>query len=144
MKFRLFANHKRAPKFERGAIALLARDVIREEGKTADNISVVLVDDNFLLDVNRKFLNHNYRTDVITFDLGEDGIIEGEVYISIDRAQVQARRFKVSLERETVRLVVHGILHLAGWDDKTRAEKIRMRKRENVFIQRFYELRKRV
>lgn len=81
-------------------------------------------------------------TDVISFDLGENGIIDGEIYISVDRARIQARRYKISLEREIVRLIVHGVLHLSGWDDASRSEKLRMRKRENVLIQAFYKERK--
>ena len=113
-----------------------------EEGKKSDNISIVLVDDDYLLRVNRKFLNHDYRTDVISFDLGEDEIIDGEIYVSVDRAGVQARRYKTSIEREVLRLIIHGILHLSGWDDTTRSQKLRMRKRENEFIKAFYRKRK--
>jgi probable rRNA maturation factor len=137
VKLRIFPEHKRAPKLN--GVALLARKILKEEGKKSDSISIVLVDDDYLLDVNKKFLNHNYKTDVISFDLGENEVIDGEIYISVDRASVQARRYKTSLEREVLRLVIHGILHLAGWDDFTRSQKLRMRKRENEFIRAFYE-----
>ncbi len=143
MKFKLFVNHDRAPKLERGRIATFVRQIIRDEKKKADSINVVLVSDDYLLDVNRKFLNHNYRTDVISFDLSENEIIDGEVYVSVDRAKAQARRYKIPLEMEILRLIVHGILHLTGLDDKTRSEKLLMRKRENMFIQQFYRMRKR-
>ncbi|MFZ1080620.1 MAG: rRNA maturation RNase YbeY [Candidatus Kryptoniota bacterium] len=140
MKFKLFVNHELAPKLERGRIALLVRQIIRDEKKKADNINVVLVNDDYILDVNQKFLNHNYKTDVISFDLSENEKIDGEVYVSVDRAKAQAGRYKVSLEMEILRLIVHGILHLTGLNDKTRSEKLRMRKRENVFIQQFYSV----
>ncbi len=140
MKLRIFVDHKHAPKL--GHIAPLARKILMEEGKKSDNISIVLVDDDYLLRVNRKFLNHDYRTDVISFDLGEDEIIDGEIYVSVDRAGVQARRYKTSIEREVLRLIIHGILHLSGWDDTTRSQKLRMRKRENEFIKAFYRKRK--
>lgn len=81
----MFVNHDRAPKLERGEIAVLVRRIIRDERKKADSINVVLVSDDYLLDVNRKFLSHNYRTDVIAFDLSENEIIDGEVYVSVDR-----------------------------------------------------------
>ena len=113
--------------------------ILEEEKKAADMISLVLVDDVYLLEVNKKFLNHNYRTDVISFDLADGGAIEGEIYISVDRARIQARRYKVSLEKEVLRLMVHGILHLCGWDDATRSQKLRMRKRENTFIEPFFD-----
>lgn len=143
MKVNLFVNYSRAPKLERGRLAVLARRIVKDENKKADSISVVLVDDDYLLEVNRKFLGHDYRTDVVTFDLGDGGLIEGEIYVSIDRARVQARRYGVTPEREILRLIVHGILHLTGWEDKTRSEKLRMRKRENTFIEQFFDARKR-
>lgn len=142
MKIRLFVNHIRSPKFERGTLAILIRQIIREEGKEVDNINIVLVDDDYLMDINRRFLKHNFRTDVMSFGLSEVGTIDGEVYVSADRARVQARRYKVSLEAEVLRLIVHGVLHLAGWDDRTRSQKLRMRKRENSLIKGFYEKRK--
>jgi probable rRNA maturation factor len=138
VKVSLFVNHTPAPKIERAKLAVLIREIIRDEKKRAGSINVVLVDDDYLLEVNRKFLNHNYKTDVISFDLDGDGEIEGEIYVSLERAIVQARRYKVAIEKEVLRLIVHGVLHLTGWQDKTRAEKLRMRKRENVFIERFF------
>ncbi len=139
MKINLFVNCPRAPKFERGPLTAMVHRILEEEKKAADMISLVLVDDVYLLEVNKKFLNHNYRTDVISFDLADGGAIEGEIYISVDRARIQARRYKVSLEKEVLRLMVHGILHLCGWDDATRSQKLRMRKRENTFIEPFFD-----
>jgi len=141
VKLQIFTEHARAPKFNCGEVSFLVRHILNEEGKEFDNRNVVLVGDDYLVEINRKFLNHDYTTDVISFDLGDDGIIDGEIYISIDRARNQARRYKVSLEMEALRLIVHGILHLSGWDDRTRSQKLRMRKRENVFIQAFYQKR---
>lgn len=143
MKVNLFVNHPRAPKLERGRLATLVRRIVEDEKRKADNINIVLVDDGYLLEVNRKFLKHDYKTDVISFDLGEDKSIDGEVYVSVDRALVQARRYEVTLDAEIIRLIVHGILHLTGWEDKTRSEKLRMRKRENSFIELFFAARKR-
>ena len=138
MKVSLFVNHTPAPKIERAKLAVLIREIIHDEKKRADSVNVVLVDDDYLLEVNKNFLNHNYKTDVISFDLNGDGEIDGEIYVSVERALVQARRYKVQVEREVLRLIIHGILHLTGWQDKTRSEKLRMRKRENEFIERFF------
>ncbi|MCL5034459.1 MAG: rRNA maturation RNase YbeY [Bacteroidetes bacterium] len=143
MRIQLFADPGRSPKFKRNRIAVLLREIVREEGKKADNIGIVLVNDDYLLDLNKKFLNHRYRTDVISFELSGTDMIDGEIYISVDRAAVQARRYKVPLEREVLRLMIHGVLHLTGWEDSTRSEKLRMRRRENEFIERFYGRRMR-
>ncbi len=141
MKVQLFAEHSRTPSLPRNRVSVLVRQIVREEGKRADNIDVVLVDDDFLLGLNKKFLNHHYKTDVISFELGGPDRIEGEIYISVDRAAAQARRFKVSLGREVLRLLIHGVLHLTGWEDGTRSQKLRMRKRENELMERFYARR---
>lgn len=143
MRINLFVDYPRAPKFQRVRLAALVRRILKEEKKSADSINLVLVGDEYLLEVNRKFLNHNYRTDVISFDLAENSPIEGEIYVSVDRARVQARRYKVPLEREVLRLMVHGVLHLCGWVDKTRSQKLKMRKRENTFIEPFFGRRAR-
>ena len=138
MRLRIFAEHKSAPAFDRGAVALLVRQILEEEGKKSRSVNIVFVDDDYLSGVNRRFLNHDYRTDVICFDLSEDTNIEGEIYISVDRARVQAKRYKVSPEQEMLRLMVHGVLHLSGWDDVSRSQKLRMRKREDAIIHAFY------
>jgi probable rRNA maturation factor len=143
VKVNLFVNSSHAPKLPRGSVGALIREIVRDEKKNADSINVVLVDDDYLLDVNKKFLKHDYRTDVISFDLNGDGDIDGEIYVSVDRAMVQSRRYKVPLEKEVLRLIVHGTLHLTGWEDGTRSEKLRMRRRENVFIERFFAARRR-
>jgi len=134
MIFEYFVVHERAPKFRQALLSKLASQIFKQEDCSAEKITLVLTDDNFLLDLNRRFLHHDYKTDVISFNLGERGIIDGEIYVSVDRARVQAKRYKVTTEAEVLRLIIHGILHLTGWDDKTRSQKLRMRRRENEYI----------
>jgi conserved hypothetical protein TIGR00043 len=134
MIFEYFVVHERAPKFRQALLSKLASQIFKQEDCSAEKITLVLTDDNFLLDLNRRFLHHDYKTDVISFNLGERGIIDGEIYVSVDRARVQAKRYKVTTKAEVLRLIIHGILHLTGWDDKTRSQKLRMRRRENEYI----------
>ena len=134
MRLQIFAEHDHAPQFNKRDVAFLVRRILKDEGKNSDNINVILTGDDHLLEVNRRFLNHNYKTDVISFELGERGIVDGEIYISLDRAKIQAKRYGVPLEKEVLRLIIHGVLHLAGWEDATRSQKLRMRKRENALI----------
>jgi len=134
MIFEYFVVHERAPKFRQALLSKLASQIFKQEDCSAEKITLVLTDDNFLLDLNRRFLHHDYKTDVISFNLGERGIIDGEIYVSVDRARVQAKRYKVTTEAEVLRLIIHGILHLTGWDDETRSQKLRMRRRENEYI----------
>jgi probable rRNA maturation factor len=96
---------------------------------------VVYVDSRRCRALNRKFLRHDYVTDVLSFPLGDTGQgVEGEVYVNLDRARKQAGEYGVSESSERDRLVVHGTLHLLGYDDRTRAAALRMRRREDWYL----------
>jgi probable rRNA maturation factor len=106
--------------------------------KVIEEINVVFCSDEYLLGLNKKFLNHNYFTDVITFDTGFDDTISGEIYISVDRLKENAKKVNCKLFDEYIRIIIHGTLHLLGFSDKTLAEKAIMTQKENEAIQRFY------
>ena len=97
-------------------------------------ISVILVDDSKIQDLNQRYLNKNRPTDVMAFHLGESGGLKGEVYISVERAKEQAGRYRVSFEDELSRLVIHGVLHLLGCDDESQAEAAHMRQHEAAIL----------
>jgi rRNA maturation RNase YbeY len=107
--------------------------VLRGEGVDAAEVNVVLVSDEELHQMNREHLGHDYVTDVITFPL-EERPLEGEIYISIDRAREQAVEYGVGLYDEIRRLAIHGALHLAGYDDATERERGRMRELEDRYL----------
>lgn len=98
------------------------------------HIAVIFLDDDELLAMNREFLNHDYYTDVITFPLETDPL-EGEIYISIDRAREQAAERGIGLYREVLRLAVHGTLHLLGYDDATPEQRREMSRLEDRFLE---------
>jgi probable rRNA maturation factor len=111
-----------------------AEYVLNIEGKNAE-ISIVFVGDEMIRDLNKSYLHHNDITDVISFPLEEqDDRIEGEVYICIEQAVRQAREFGVSLSNEVSRLVIHGILHLMGYDDAAPDEKSVMSDKEDRYL----------
>lgn len=88
-----------------------------------------------ILKLNKKYLKHNNTTDIITFNYsGKNDILEGEVFISIQDALQNSKKFKVSLDNEILRLVIHGILHLIGYDDKKASDKKKMKKEENRLV----------
>lgn len=98
-------------------------------------ISIIFQSDSELLELNNRVFDHNYYTDIITFELERSAShIDTEIYISLDRANENAERFHSDLRSEVLRLVIHGILHLAGYTDKSPSAKKRMQKRERFFL----------
>ena len=88
--------------------------------------------------MNNQYLGHNYFTDIITFNLAEKGQpIAGEIYISVDRVSENARDLKVTFKEEMLRVIFHGILHLCGYGDKTKAETKEMRTREDYYLKKY-------
>ena len=97
-------------------------------------VSIIFCSDNFLLDINKEYLNHNYFTDIITFNYVEDTTISGDLFISVDRVRENAREYKTSFEKELFRVIFHGVLHLIGYNDKTKEELKVMREKENFYL----------
>ena len=112
----------------------LFKAIISSESKSAGDISFVLTDDDSLREINIEFLEHDYYTDVITFNYNEGSIINGEIYISLDRVRENAFSYNVSLESELSRVLIHGVLHLVGYDDKNEEEKSEIRRKEDFWL----------
>lgn len=111
------------------------RKVIRKNGFSLSEISFIFCSDRFILKMNKDFLSHNFLTDVITFDLSEiKSVINGEVYISVNRVKENSDKYGVSFQSELHRVMIHGVLHLLGYDDKTPAKVQKMRKMEDMCL----------
>jgi len=111
---------------------------IAGQAKKKLRISYVFCSDEFLLDMNKRFLGHDFYTDIITFPLGEtEEEIEAEIYISTDRVKENAAKFNSDFSEELNRVVFHGILHLMGYKDKRKADKETMRSMENEWLRKF-------
>lgn len=111
--------------------------VVAKEKKTIGTISYVFMTDDDLLEVNEKYLKHNTYTDIITFDYTEEKKISGDIFISVDRIQENAQKLKVNFEEELHRVIIHGVLHLCGYKDKTKIDSDLMRKKENASLKLF-------
>lgn len=111
--------------------------VFKREKKKLKTINYVFVSDKRLLEINRQFLNHDYYTDIITFELSHTMETEAEVYISIDRVKENAKIQKTSFKEELLRVIFHGALHLCGFADKTAKDKIKMREKEEEYLSRY-------
>jgi rRNA maturation RNase YbeY len=108
--------------------------IAQKEKVEIESLSYVYCSDEQLLEMNRQHLDHDYYTDIITFDLSETDAIEGEIYISLDRIKDNAQQFQVSFEEELCRVMSHGLLHLIGYDDHTDADKTEMRAKETFCL----------
>ncbi len=113
------------------------KTLAKSEGKTLKDISVVFTDDDYLLEVNKQYLNHDYYTDVITFDYSVFPEVSGDIMISLDRVKENADTLSVSFQEELNRVVYHGLLHLCGYKDKSAADENLMRSKENYYLELF-------
>ncbi|MBR4911319.1 MAG: rRNA maturation RNase YbeY [Bacteroidales bacterium] len=107
------------------------QQVIRQEGKVPGDISYIFCDDDYMLERNIEFLNHDTYTDIITFDQCVGDVVSGSILISVDRVVENANKFGKSFENEFLRVLVHGTLHLCGYKDKSDEEAKLMRQKEN-------------
>ena len=112
--------------------------VIISEGFSVGQIDYIFCSDEYLLELNKEYLNHDTFTDIITFDYTDGKIISGDIFISTDRVEDNARKFDVEFLNELRRVMSHGILHLAGFGDKSIEEKKIMREKEEEKIKMFH------
>lgn len=116
------------------------KSIFRKEKKKLESLNYIFCTDRQLLDINRQYLNHDFYTDIISFELSEKGQpVEGEIYISVDRVKENAASLGETFNHELHRVIFHGALHLCGYRDKTQAEIGAMRAAENYYLERFYE-----
>ena len=110
------------------------KDVIDHLDFKLGNISVIFCSDDYLLSLNKKHLNHNYYTDVITFNYCSNKTISGDIFVSVDRVRAFSIDTNASFLSEINRVIVHGVLHLCGFDDKKPDEILKMRKLEDLYL----------
>ena len=112
-------------------------DLIHSENKKLGDITLLFCDDSHMLKMNKEHLNHDYYTDILTFDYCVDNTISGELLISWDTVQSNALKYKVDKQTELKRVVFHGVLHLCGYNDKNKEEKQLMRSKENECLEKY-------
>ena len=111
--------------------------LVEKEGFNQGELSVIFCSDDYLLSLNKMYLNHDYFTDIITFSYNEEGIVSGDLFISVDRTKENAEKNNVSISNELARLVIHGMLHLCGFNDKSQEEINVIRNKEEEYLKIF-------
>jgi probable rRNA maturation factor len=122
----------------RRPIAAYVRSALRDARVREHAVTVVLHDNRSSRSLNARWLHHREPTDVISFALEEGRVLEGEVYVNLDRARRQALQYRVSFGHEVARLVIHGVLHLTGMDDRSSAQRKTMQAREDALLARWF------
>ena len=112
--------------------------VIASENKTEGDINYIFCDDDYLLQINKQYLNHDTLTDIISFDYSLGNELHGDIFISIERVRENAQDFKVSFETELKRVFVHGVLHYCGYKDKDEIDELLMRQKEEEKMAMFH------
>lgn len=111
------------------------KSVATAEGKFINEINFILTNDEYLLGINRQYLDHDYFTDIITFNNSENtSELEGDIFISVDRVRENAETMGVTFKDELHRVMIHGVLHLIGYNDKTQKQKEQMRSKEDAYL----------
>ncbi|HSP88571.1 MAG TPA: rRNA maturation RNase YbeY [Ignavibacteriaceae bacterium] len=116
----------------------IVKELKKELEFNLTGIIINIISSEEIVRINKKYLNHNYSTDIITFNYSEsEKLLDGEIFISVDDASVNAKKYKVNLKQEITRLVIHGFLHLLGYDDQSQKNKTVMKKLENQLYNRY-------
>lgn len=111
--------------------------ILNEERKLGD-LNFIFSSDQYVLEINRKYLQHDYFTDIITFNYNQNLVIQGDIFISINTVRENAKTFNVSFEHELFRVIVHGVLHLIGFDDINETLKKQMTAKEDEYLDLLY------
>lgn len=134
MKIRIFYDNVKFRLKESKKVLNIIEKVIRREKKIPGDLIFVISNNKEIRKINKEFLNHNYNTDVIAFDYSDGSTLNGEIYISYEKVKENANNYKVSYWEELIRVMIHGTLHLCGYDDSTEEERKLMMERGEEWI----------
>jgi rRNA maturation RNase YbeY len=114
------------------------RRIVSSENAVTDAITYIFCNDDYLLEINKKYLDHDFYTDVISFQYIDNQVVNGDIFISIDRIRENSQIFKVDEEHELRRVMAHGVLHLLGYKDKSEQDALLMKRKENEKLELFH------
>ncbi len=133
-KIEIFYEDIRPVKIYRNHIKKSIKNLINKELKILGDLTVILCSDKYLLNINIEYLQHNYYTDIITFNYVDGNVISGDLFVSIERVKENSAEFNTCFIKELYRVMFHGVLHLIGYNDKTADEKKAMREKEDLYL----------
>jgi rRNA maturation RNase YbeY len=140
MEVRFFFADKNVTLTDRTRLKHFVASMFKREKKLVSSLTYVFCSDEYLLGINKQFLQHDYYTDIITFDLSSTkGVIEGEIYISIDRVKDNATQLGTTIKNELHRVIFHGVLHLCGYKDKKPEDEKMMRGAEDRYLKLYFK-----
>jgi rRNA maturation RNase YbeY len=131
------AEDIKMPSLKKTSVTRWIKDIATGYNKKTGDIAFIFCSDERILEVNKQYLEHDYYTDIITFDYTEGDSISGDIFISIDTVKSNAEEFGATFENELHRIIIHGILHLCGQDDKTPELRAEMSKKENLALEKY-------
>jgi rRNA maturation RNase YbeY len=132
-----FFNGVKVSLTNRSQLKKYVKSIFKKEGKKLEYVNYIFCTDKALLEINRQFLLHDFYTDIITFNLSESNAIQAEIYISVERVKENAFELGISFKSEIRRVIFHGVLHLCGYKDKSKAEKHKMRGKEESYLKKY-------
>ena len=115
-------------------------NIVNQEDKIVGDLCFILCSDKYLLNINQQYLQHDYFTDIITFDYSDKNIISGDIFISVDRVTENSENLNIPFQKEFLRIVIHGILHLLGYDDKSEFDKNLMTSKEDACLKLYSDV----
>lgn len=131
------AEEIKLPALQKQKINSWIKETAAGYNKKVGDIAYIFCSDERILEINKQYLNHDYFTDIITFDYSEGSVISGDIFISVDTVQSNSEEFGVSFEVELLRIIIHGVLHLCGQDDKTPELRNEMTIKENLALEKY-------
>lgn len=134
MSIGIFSEDVSVPDFDQKLLQQTLEHLIVNEGFVSGDVNIIYCSDEHLLQMNKDYLNHDYYTDIITFDYVDDQTVSGDLFISLDRIKENASQFADNLDQELFRVMIHGVLHLCGYHDKSEEEQQTMRGKENEYL----------
>lgn len=122
---------------EKERIKKWIKETISSEGKKGETINIILTSNSIIKSLNRKYLKRNYMTDIIAFNYNRGNIISGDLFLNPDTIKKNAGKYKTKFAEEILRVIIHGVLHLIGYNDDNDVEKLEMKERENFYLEKF-------